>query len=207
MSGRDQAMAKTKNPELKRERKAQIIETVGRLLAEGSHGALTLDRVAKETGVSKGMVTYYFASKDQLVTEAIGTFLDAQVGLVRDIIRQDRPIKDRLTALIEMALADREILGWRLRFQVEVWSYAKDSPEVLEAVRSSYVEFRRELLAMLELNVEEGYVTVPDAQWIHLLLYSLIDGLSIQLALDPTLDLEDVRRRTLGLMEGILTSR
>ncbi len=199
-------MVKTKNPELEKRRRTQIMESVCRLLAEGSHRALTLRAVADDAGVSKGMVTYYFDSKDQLIAEAITHFLDQQLGLVRGIIRVEAPIQERMRMLIDTALPERDVLEWRLRFQIEVWSFAKGLPETLDSVRAQYVEFRRDCEEMLQAGIDEGYVTVKDAQWIYLLLYSVVDGLGFQLVLDPELDVSAVRERVIALFDQLLTS-
>ena len=199
-------MARTKDPELEQRRKAQIMDAVFRLLVEGSHTSVTLDRVAREVGVSKGMVTYYFDSKEQLITQTIARFLDAHVAMLLAAVRTEGPVEPRLRNLINVSLASRDVLTQKLRFQTEVWSYAKEVPETFEAIRESYVRFRHECETLLDVGIEEGYVTAPDADWIYLLLHALFDGIAFQLVLDPSLDLDATRERVLRLVDVLLTA-
>jgi AcrR family transcriptional regulator len=199
-------MAKTKNPELEQQRKALIIDTVARLLSEGSHRQLTLERVAHEAGISKGMVTYYFSSKDQLILQTIHHFLDRQGRRLMAIASSELPIRERLQELLATALPDRETLERDVRFQAEVLSFAKDVPEAYEAVRRSYVAFRQACEALVVMGIEEGYVTAPDARWTYVLLHSLLDGLAVQITMDPDLDADEARRRALALVDELLTA-
>ncbi len=200
-------MAKSKDPALEKRRKAHIIETVHRLLVEGSHRTLTLDAVARHAGVSKGMVTYYFKTKDRLVAETIDCFLDRQSQMLQAIVRAPGPARARLERLIEAALPSGEELERQIHFQSEVWSFAKEVPAAREAIRASYLRFRQACKAMLAVGIEEGYVTAPDAEWIYLVLHALVDGLSVQIALDPSLDAAEVRGRVLDLMDDLLSGR
>jgi TetR/AcrR family transcriptional regulator, fatty acid metabolism regulator protein len=198
-------MARTKDPKLEERRRSQIMDAVFRLLVEGSHRSLTLERVAVETGVSKGMVTYYFESKEQLITRTIERFLAMHEAMLQAAARGEGPVEPRLRNLIAVSLSSRENLEQKLRFQAEVWSFAKEVPEAYEAVRRSYVRFRRECESLIEVGIEEGYVTVPDARWVYLLLHSLFDGIAFQIVLDPDIDIEEARERVLRLIDGLLT--
>lgn len=200
-------MARTKDPELEQRRRLQILATTRRLLIEGSHATLTLDRVAAEAGVSKGMLTYYFASKEQLVTEAMHQFLREQELMLGAIAAVERPPRERLRMLVAAALPSREALDEELRMQIEVLSFAKQSPSTLAAVRRLYREFRRACEALLERGVREGAVTARDATQVYPLLHALIDGLSFQIVFDPDLDLDEVRERALAVVESLLLAR
>jgi len=197
-------MAKTKNPELEQRRREQITDTVARLLVVESHRSLTLDRVAREAGVSKGMVTYYFDSKDRLIIAAIERFLEQQQLVLQTIVREPLPAAERLARLIAVALPEREILEAQVQLQLEVWSFAKTNPEAAEQVRRSYVQFRQTCEEMIAVGVAEGYVTASDSRWIYLVLHALVDGMSMQLAMDRSLDVAETRARVFELVESLL---
>jgi AcrR family transcriptional regulator len=199
-------MAKTRNPALEAERKAHILATAHGLLASTSHRELTLDAIAKAAGVSKGMLTYYFASKDEIVVETIGRFLDLHQQALASIVHDERvKPRERLAQLIDAALPGREAIEQNLRFFVEIWSYAKTRPEVMDAVRRTYLAFRAECERIVALGVEQGYVTAADVDFIHIALHALLDGMSFQLMLDPELDVGVLRDKLLRLADRMLT--
>jgi TetR/AcrR family fatty acid metabolism transcriptional regulator len=198
-------MAKTPNPALQQQRRVMIMLTVAQLLTEGSHSGVTLDRIAKAAGVSKGMLTYYFDSKDQLFTDTIAFFLEQQELALRTILEDDgAPPMDRLRRLIATALPDGDTVQLHLRFLVEVWSYAKERPEAMKMVRESHLRFRQQCEQLIDLGAAKGYVTARDRKWVNLLLHAILDGMSFQLAIDDELDVPDVRERLLALIDGML---
>lgn len=199
-------MVKTKNPELEQRRKQHIVATCYQLLSRQSHGAVTLTRIANEAGVSKGMLTYYFDSKEELFVETIGYFLSLQASAIGDVLVGELSAEQRLSQLVEAVLPGREELEQEIRFVVEVWSFAKTRPAVLEKMRFAYLVFRTECATMIAQGVEEGMVTAKDADWIHLVIHALLDGMSFQIVIDPELDVAQVRQRLIGLLERLLRS-
>ena len=197
-------MVKQKNPELEQRRKQHIVATCYELLSRESHGSVTLTRIAEEAGVSKGMLTYYFDSKDQLFVETIGYFLTLQVKAIGDLSSSDLTTEERLRQLVEAVLPGRAELEQEIRFMVEVWSFAKTRPDVLDKMRLAYLAFRSECAAMVERGVQEGVVSAADADWIHLVIHALLDGMSFQLVIDPELDVASVRQRLITLLERLL---
>lgn len=198
-------MPRIKDPELEQQRREQIMATVYLCLAAGSHRSMTLERVAQLAGVSKGMVNYYFKTKDRLIVETIEHFLQQHTERLLAIVHLDLPVRDRLERLIETALPSRDQVDSELRFQTEVWSYGKEHPGALEAIQASYVRFRQACQTMVDVGVAEGYVKAAEGKWIYLLLHGLIDGISFQIVMDPSLDLVEVRGRILELIDDVLT--
>lgn len=183
------------------------MDAVFRLLSApnaGNIAKLTFDRVARAAGVSKGLVTYYFPSKDELLIATIRHYHEQQHQMLSALVLIDAPAEALLPRLVEAAFLSRESVEAELRFQVEVWSFAKDRPDALEAVAESYRAFRSACEALLHRGVEEGYVTAIDRDWAYLFMHALVDGLSFQLALDPDLDVGELQRRTTLLFERLL---
>lgn len=192
-------MARPKDPELRKRRRAAVAAATFDLLARESFSALTLDRVAEEAGVSKGLVSYYFGNKDQLIVAAIRQYHDAQAAMLRAIVDGDQPLSERLDSLIAAAFIGREAVEREVRFQSEVWSYAKTNPEAREAIGSSYRVFREACAELLRGGIDRGEVRMrdpaDDITSVYLVIHALIDGLTFQVAVDPSLDLDDVRKQ------------
>jgi AcrR family transcriptional regulator len=193
---------KTKNRELEQQRRGEILEAAVSLLAQGSHRDVTLDRIARELGVSKGLVTYYFKSKDELITAAIERHLERQELALRALASDSQaPVLERLERLLLVAVPERERAERELGFLVEVWSYAKARPHAMEVVRRAYLRFRAHCEEMLASELSAG-----DAAWVNLVLNALVDGMSMQLAVDPALPADEIRARLVSLVRGLLHS-
>ena len=141
-----------------------------------------------------------------LIIETIEHWLKMQQRLMLEIVREPLPVRERLERLLEAVLPSRDAVRSELSFQTEVWSFAKDHPEALQALHQAYLGFRHACSDMIEVGRDEGYVTAADASWIYLLMHALIDGIAFQLVLDPDLDLAELRQRLLQLIDRLVTA-
>lgn len=185
-------MARTRKPELEIQRKEQVLDATIALLEEGSWHAMSLVAVSERAGVSKGVVTYWFPDKDTLILGAIDRYHAVVAERLLAVAAGDGTIADRLDRLIEVGFPDVDTVVREIGLQAEVLSYAKTRPAVAERVRGAYAAFREVTAALLGLGVAEGYVVDPPAD-LHRFVHALIDGLSLQVAADPDVDLPALR--------------
>lgn len=197
-------MARRRDPVLEQERRALVMDTVVERLATGSWRTFTLDEVARTAGVSKGMVTYWFPSKDALFVETIRRYHTKVAEQLLGIASEPMPARDRVARLVETAFPDRDTVEKEVRFQTEVWTFAKEHPEALAEVRGAYVQSRLAIEVLLEIGAGEGYVTNPQREGLAIALQALVDGFSLQIAFDPTLDVTDARQQLLGAIEALV---
>lgn len=197
-------MARTKDPALEEARRAQIADATIALLAEGDWRGVSLSAVAARAGVSKGVVTYWYDSKEALLLSAIERFHARYAERLMSVAAEAVPARERLRCLLAVAFPSQAEVVEELRFQVELVSYAKEHPAVAEALRGSYADFRVACEALLTMGVAEGYITRP-SEGLYRFIHALIDGLSMQLLIDDDVDMEALRERVLELLELWLT--
>jgi AcrR family transcriptional regulator len=205
-------LARPKDPALRAKRRQEIGAATFELLAAEPFSALTLDRVAEVAGVSKGLVSYHFGKKDELIVTAIRRYHETQAAILEAIVASDEPIQDRLDGLITAAFLSRDDVVKEVRFQAEVWSFAKTNDDALEAIAGSYRRFRAACCALLRRGIDRKEIRLrdgnADASEVYLVIHALIDGLTFQVAVDPSLDLDVVRtriRRTIESMIEVVT--
>ena len=194
-------MARTKDPKVEEERRALVAGATRDLLAEGSWRKMTLADVAKRAGVSKGVVTYWFDSKEELVVEAIDRFHRDYEASLGAVMIEQIPAREKMIRLLELAMPSHDEIAREVRFQIEVWSFAKEHPAVLERITDTYSRFRMACEALLLVGVQEGYVTRADTAGLYRFFHALIDGLSLHIAHDPSIDIVELRRQLLVQLE------
>ena len=104
-------------------------------MAGGEVAALVHVGCAERAAGQPGMTGVFVDERAALIAEAIAHYLDELQEMIGELIRSDLPVEERLKSIIDLALASRDVLEWRFRFQVEAWSFIKDDPELLETVR------------------------------------------------------------------------
>lgn len=186
-------MARKKDPALQAARRALVADATIELLAGGSWRSVTLSAVAAHAGVSKGVVTYWFPNKDALILEAIRRHHAQYEADLTRIALQPGATQARLSALIEAAFPSQAAVAREVAFQAEVWSYAKEHPEVHADILASYDRFRTACKVLLTIGAAEGLVTARNRDVLARFIHALIDGLSIHVAFEPDVDIAQVR--------------
>lgn len=189
-------MARTKDPVLERRRRNAIMAATYKLLAQSSFHAVTLSGVADAAGVSKGMVTYYYDSKDTLFMETVATFQARYEQVFAGLLGAAGSDDEKLRMLIRAALPSQRAVADETMVQVEIWSFAKSRPQVLDWLAQRYHSFRQtcaELLANAGTGADGENPTSDQFARRYGAIHALIDGLSFQVAADRDADMAAYR--------------
>jgi AcrR family transcriptional regulator len=146
--------------------------------------------VAKRAGVSSALVIYYFGTRDRLLVDALRFSEESGYEAAEKMLSEVPSLRERLSLLIKwtcVPAADNEIPGaWGLWF--DLWAQAFRHDEV----KAGRVELDARWRGMIvdAIKSAEVELDVPvDARMFALEFGALLDGLSIQVALeDPEVD-------------------
>ncbi|MEA2466590.1 MAG: hypothetical protein QOJ57_716, partial [Thermoleophilaceae bacterium] len=170
----------------KAKRIVQAMRTsVGR---RGAAGA-TFDHVAQEAGVSRGLLHYYFGTKERLLVEVVRH--DSDVRLHR--LEQSLAEADSVDAIVEALVTQlKDFVGEDPASHAliyELFSVSRRNDEVREELAELYRRVRGQVAEVLRAKQEAGVVKLRgDADSVASLLFALGDGLELQLVSDPDWD-------------------
>ncbi len=85
-------------------RRAQIIATAAETIAELGYTRASLTQIAQRARVSKGVICYYFASKDELIGELYGSVLAEATAFMLPRIERESTARGRLRTFIHSNL-------------------------------------------------------------------------------------------------------
>ena len=160
---------------------AAMRASVARRGAAGS----TFDHVAQEAGVSRGLLHYYFGSKERLLVEVVRHDADVRVQAIEERLRD----ADSLDAIVQA-------LVWGLEQFVaedagshavihELLSAARRNDEIREELAALYRRVRSEVAEILVEKEREGIVSLrADGEAVVAIFLALADGLEVQLTSD-----------------------
>ena len=177
--------ARKKRTEPKEKRQTQLIRATIRTIAKHGLSDTTISTVAREAGLSQGIINLHFQSKERLLLETLSFVVDEYKT------RWERALKgagdnsaDRLRALVEVdfhsSLCDRNKLAVWFAF----WSETKSRPTYrrLCAERDrGYDQMIRRLCA--DLVQEGGYQVDPETAARG--LTAMTEGLWLDMLLSP----------------------
>lgn len=165
----------------------KLLLAAKRIIAGDGFGALTLNRVAAESGENKAMISYYFGNKAGLVAAVLDSVIHDEYVVSQRRMKGLDPSQRREQVVREMRhmsdAADEFVVFFELL------------PHVLrdEALRRRIAELYKwywdAKLEWLGLAGRGG--TAGDAELLGLsqILSAVIDGLALQAAIDPDMDL------------------
>lgn len=86
-------------------RKAQIIESAIATIAELGYGRASLAEIAKRAGISKSVISYYFASKDELILQVVDAVYAKGSAFMSELVQSQANATAALRMYVEMNVA------------------------------------------------------------------------------------------------------
>jgi len=169
-------------------RRVQMLRAAAELVCERGFSETRISDVAKRAGVSSALVIYYFGTRDRLLVDALRYSEESGYEAAERMLAEIPSLRERLSLLIRWTCvpeAENEIPGaWGLWF--DLWAQAFRHDEV----KAGRVELDARWRRMIAEAVESADLdTEVDARMFALEFSALLDGLSIQVALeDPEVD-------------------
>jgi AcrR family transcriptional regulator len=167
-------------------RRDQIVRATVRCLAREGYTRLTMKKVAREAGVSQGILHYYFADKRAMLVatlKVVSGDLDRRVAAAQS--RTGRDPRARLRALVRACLevAVRRPEVWVVF--VEFWGEMLHDRRLRALNAEVYSRTRRLIGRLIGEGVRAGHFRPVDPARAAAVVLGLVDGLSLQLTFDP----------------------
>lgn len=171
----------------------RILAAAGRVLAAEGYGGATVARVAEEAGVSRGLLHYYFESKEDLVARVLRRNVGESVAMLRaitDSVAGPTEFAAELTGALR-AIAARDPAMFTVL--AEGLSASRRSDLIGQELTALHGQFADAFEEAFRGWVERG--RMPDdvpLRGLAVLLTAMVDGLGLDLVAVKGLAEEDV---------------
>jgi AcrR family transcriptional regulator len=207
------AAPKTERPGRAGARERILAAAVRQIAAEGIDG-VRIARIAMDARVSPSLVHYHFATREDLLAEAL-EYSYAHAG---DVRMGDPPATarathaQRLQSMIDQCLPTSPSLHEDWVLWVELWLRAVRHPELRPVAEELYARLHAWFADEIAAGVRNGEFERCDPQEVADRVLALIDGFGVRTLIgDSTIPLERARRsvsaalaRDLGLGERLV---
>jgi AcrR family transcriptional regulator len=185
--------------------KAQrIIAAMRASVATRGAAGSTFDHVAREAGVSRGLLHYYFGSKERLLVEVVRQDCDHRIRAMDERLAGAASVDEVMQALV---IGLEEFLGEPSSQAViyEMLSATRHSEEIRAELAELYRRWRDHMAVALREKERSGVVTLQAApEAVASMLLALGDGFGIQVITDPDWDRDAAFGLGLRLARGML---
>jgi AcrR family transcriptional regulator len=197
--------AAVKELSLSSDKAARIVEAMRASVAARGFSASTFDQVAGDAGVSRGLLHYYFGTKERLLLEAVRRECDLRHEQL------DRAVADATSA-------DEVLAGLVQTFEdfiddgsssavmfFEVLTLAQRNTEIAAQLDELGKRMRARLADVLRDKANAGVLALrAEPETAATLMFVLADGLTVRLMSEPEFDIGPVMAQAISAARALL---
>jgi TetR/AcrR family transcriptional regulator, fatty acid metabolism regulator protein len=183
-----------------RKRREQLVDCVIDAIVERGFQGTSVGEVAQRAGVSKGVITYHFAAKDDLIFAAVARIFDSITDALETRLRGTSPetfVADYINAWVDYyGTETRYMLAIR-----EIWGNFRDEGGQQHFGPEAVAGELGVVQKVLEYGQAQGILGQFDARVMAVSIKASLDALLNQFATDSELDLEAYGAELVTLFE------
>ena len=192
--------------ELSGERAVRIVDAMRASVARRGAAGSTFDHVAREAGVSRGLLHYYFGTKERLLVEVVRRDSEIRLGLLDRSLAEAHTAEGVIDVLVRQLEDMVEHDPGFVALLFELFSAARRNDEVAVEVAALYRLTRERVASLLRDKEEEGALHLrEDADAVASVLLALADGFALRMLLDPDADHGAALRAGAACARALLT--
>ena len=170
----------------KEARRQQLIEATIKCISKRGIGSTTLGDVAKEAGLSQGIVNLHFESKDNLFNETLRYLAEEYKSLFEKTLEKSGPgAADKLLALMELDLKPSVCDQKKIAVWFGFWGEVKAMPAYRKMCNEYDHGYDRVIERLSKEIIAEGKYDNINAKNIADVLSSLTNGLWLSCLISP----------------------
>jgi AcrR family transcriptional regulator len=171
------------------EKAQRIVEAMRHSVARRGAAASTFDHVSREAGVSRGLLHYYFGTKEQLLVEAARRDCELRIEALERRLSGAQTADDFIALLAqnlqETAREDPDFVT----LVFELFTLSRRNTEIAVEYARLLSRTRERLASMLAAAQEDGVLRLhAEPEAVADILFSIGDGFALRLISEPDRD-------------------
>ena len=181
--------AATQRSQLSGDKAQRIVDAMRASVAQRGVTGSTFDHVAREAGVSRGLLHYYFGTKERLLAEVVRRDCDVRMAMLEEQLAAASTSEDFLDLLrlsLEQMVSDDPDF---IVLVFELFTLSRRNEEVATEFAELQRRLRGHVAGLLAAKQEEGVLHLraePDA--IADILFAMGDGAALRMLAEPDRD-------------------
>jgi len=168
------------------QRRLQLIDATMKCIARKGMGGTTLGDVAKEAGLSQGIVNLHFESKENLLNETLRSIADDYKSQFNRTLKKSGPDAARkLHALMELDLRPSILDRRKLAVWFAFWGEVKSRPRYREVCEQSDEYYDEVLNSLCGEIIADGDYQNTSAAAVATMLTSVTNGMWLSYLISP----------------------
>jgi AcrR family transcriptional regulator len=192
-------------PDISEERREQILEAATSVFSERGMHQARMDDIAAESGVSKGLLYWYFKSKDEIIVAIAERMFSREMSALTALAAQEGSAAEQLRACVDLMVFDVARLKPLLPLLYEFFSMILREKATQEIMRTMIQQFFADMKKIIQRGIDQGEFRQVNVHDTVVALGAVIEGTYLIWAYDPELvDIEKhIRSGAELIIEGL----
>ncbi|MBS1678371.1 MAG: TetR family transcriptional regulator [Actinobacteria bacterium] len=182
--------AATKERQLSGEKAQRIVDAMRDSVARRGAAGSTFEHVAREAGVSRGLLHYYFGTKERLLVEVVRRDTELRIARLDETLAEAKTADAVLDVLVSSLtdMIDNDPGYFLLLY--ELFSAGRRNPDIQHEVGQLFEATRSHVAKVFRAKEDEGILSLRfDAEAVVAYLLAVADGFALQSLSDPSRDI------------------
>jgi AcrR family transcriptional regulator len=172
-------------PDVSEERRSQIIESAIKVFAREGFAKTRLDDVAAEAGLSKGLLYWYFRSKEEIIIAIADVLFGAELRKLQERTAEGQTARAWLENFLEVYIEDLRKLLKVTPIIYEFYALAFRNRAVRRVMQEYLHRFVAILEPLVQRGMDNGEFTPGNARQITISIGAVLEGTLLLWAYDP----------------------
>ena len=188
-------------------RRRQIVRTAIETIAARGFSRASLAQIAREAGISKGVISYHFAGKDDLIEEILAWLVREPAEFIKDRVNRAETALEKLGAYVTANFEFMKRNRAAYLALVDLWGRRGAAIDHDRFNAEAYEPSRHYLAKILEAGCDSGELRPLPILATASLIQATIDGVMLQWVFNSeAVDLDVSRDQILEMICGHVTA-
>jgi AcrR family transcriptional regulator len=187
-------------------RRDQILEAATRLFVDKGFENSSVDEIAKEAGLSKGTIYWYFKSKFEILFAITDRCTTESQCALRMIAESDKGGPEMLYKSHRILNDSHMLDDVHDKVFHQLGALAMHYPEIREHMLEHYKKWDELTASLIQRGVDVGIFKPCNTLYLSQAIHAMYEGLHVRRILDPTIDVVDILETTMKFVYDALTS-
>ncbi|HLE71902.1 MAG TPA: TetR/AcrR family transcriptional regulator [Vicinamibacteria bacterium] len=184
---------------IEEKRRNQIVEIAIQTIATQGFSQASLAEIAKKAGISKGVISYHFDGKEELVEEILRSLLRKPADFIKERVSRAQSAVEKLRAYVEANFEFMKMNRVGYVALVDLWGQRDSGRNSLNA--DAYEPSRHYLAHILEEGQRTGEMRAFPVMPTASLIQGAVDGIMLQWVLDEkAIDLDVAKEEVVSMV-------
>ena len=205
-SPQSSAAAAASTRSLSGEKAQRIVEAMRRSVARRGTAGSTFDRVSREAGVSRGLLHYYFGTKEQLLFEAVRRDCELRMEILERRLASAKTAEDFIDLMAQNLQETLRKDPDFVTLVFELFTLSRRNVDIAAEYAGLMRRMREQVAGMLTVAQRERVLRLnAEPEVVAEILFSLGDGLALRMLSEPDRDFTGTVRAGIACVRALLT--